>query len=82
VVFDEESRKLSGVSPGVVARFMGGQRGLTLDTVDRLARGLGLRLVEVATRRRPVRPTSPPGPGEQDGPVAIPDPGSEGAEHG
>jgi transcriptional regulator with XRE-family HTH domain len=47
--------QLSGVSPGVVARFLGGQRGLTLDTVDRIAHGLGLRLVEVATRRRPVR---------------------------
>lgn len=53
--------KLCDVSPGVVARFMSGQRGLTLETLDRLGRGLGLRLVEVATRRRPVRPGPPPG---------------------
>jgi hypothetical protein len=38
----------AGVAPSVLTRFMNGERGLTLDTFDRLA-ALGLRLAE--TRR-------------------------------
>jgi plasmid maintenance system antidote protein VapI len=38
--------KVAGVDPGVVQRFVKGERGLTLDTVDRLAAALNLELSE------------------------------------
>jgi transcriptional regulator with XRE-family HTH domain len=42
--------KLAGVDPGIVARFVSGQRDITLATADRLALPLGVRLHEVAAR--------------------------------
>jgi hypothetical protein len=38
----------AGIDPGVIQRFLNQERGLTLDTVDRLALALNLRLLEVA----------------------------------
>src|SRR4051812_38227676 len=58
----------AGVDPGVISRFMTGHRDIRLETADRLATALGLRLVEVANRSRaggsgrrsrPGRPTVP-----------------------
>lgn len=37
--------QLSGVNTAPIARFLSGERDLRLETVDRLARALGLRLV-------------------------------------
>jgi len=45
-----ELARLSGVNRSVVSRFLAGA-DLTLGSVDQLAAALGLRLVEVATRR-------------------------------
>ena len=39
--------KLSDIDPGMVARFVSGERDLRLASVDRIAAALGLRLVEV-----------------------------------
>lgn len=39
--------KLANIDPGMVARFVSGERDLRLGTVDRIATALGLRLVEV-----------------------------------
>ncbi len=48
----------AAVDPGVIQRFLNRERGLTLDTVDKLALALGLRLVETGrTRGRPSKPT-------------------------
>lgn len=44
--------RLADVDPGVVSRFLSGQRDIRLETADRLAVALGLRLVEVARRGR------------------------------
>lgn len=44
--------KLAGVDPGVVQRFLTGERDIRMETADRLALGLGLRLVEVARKGR------------------------------
>jgi hypothetical protein len=52
--------QLCDIDAGIISRFLSGDRGLTLATVDRLARGLGLRLVEVAARRRPIRANARP----------------------
>ena len=41
----------AGVSPRVVQRWMAGERDIRLETADRLAQVLGVRLVEVAPRR-------------------------------
>lgn len=43
----------SGVDPGILSRFLRGERGMQIDTLDRVAGALGLRLVEVAKRGRP-----------------------------
>ena len=56
--------KLAGVDPGVVQRFLTGRRDIRLETADRLAAALGLRLVEVGRRPRfgpgpPRRPNRP-----------------------
>lgn len=55
--------RAAGVDPGVVQRFLTGERDIRLETADRLAAALGLRLVEVgrATRGRPrtARPAEP-----------------------
>jgi Helix-turn-helix len=50
------------VDPGVVSRFLRGERDLYLETAGRLAAALGLRLVEVAKRgrARPSRPAEAP----------------------
>lgn len=49
----------AGVAPSVLTRFMNGERGLTTDTLDRLAEALGLKLVE--TRRGRSAATTRPG---------------------
>lgn len=36
----------AGIAEPLLSRFLSGQRGLTLDTVDRLADALGLELVK------------------------------------
>ena len=45
--------RLADVAPSVMTRFVNGERGLTLDTFDKIAEALGLRLVEIARRGRP-----------------------------
>jgi len=54
--------KLAGVDPGVVQRFLTAERDIRLETADRLALALGVRLVEVgrAVRPRATRPASGP----------------------
>jgi hypothetical protein len=44
--------KLAEVDPGVVSRFLTGERDIRMETADRLAVALGLRLVEVGTRSK------------------------------
>jgi len=46
----------AGIPRGSLARFMSGERGITTETLDRLARSLGLRLVEVEKRKGNRRP--------------------------
>ncbi len=48
--------KASGISQPIVHRFMNGERGLTLDTADKLCRFLGLRLT--ATKDEPDEPST------------------------
>ncbi len=38
----------SGVDPTVIGRFLAGERDIRLETADKLAASLGLRLVELA----------------------------------
>jgi len=52
----------AGVDPGVVSRFLTGERDIRLETADRLAAALGLRLVEVGTKGRAGRRGRPAGP--------------------
>jgi transcriptional regulator with XRE-family HTH domain len=42
--------KAAGVNPGTVSRFLSGKRSITLDTLDKIALALDLRLVEVGRR--------------------------------
>jgi len=42
--------KLAGVDPGVVQRFLTGERDIRMGTADRLGLALGVRLVEVARK--------------------------------
>src|SRR3954451_8153391 len=50
----------AGVAPSVVSRFLARDRGLTLQTFDAIAGGLGLKLVETARGRgRLARPAAP-----------------------
>lgn len=42
--------KLAEVDPGVVSRFLTGERDIRMETADRLAVALGLRLVELGGR--------------------------------
>ncbi len=62
--------KEAGVDPGVIQRFLNRERDVRLETVDRLAAALGLRLVEVA-RRGKGRPRKAgalePAPADADG---------------
>lgn len=71
--------QLAKVDPGVVSRFLNGQRDIRLETADRLALALGVRLTELArpapARKvaRPCRPSRPAlvipeGPAEPAGP--------------
>lgn len=48
-----------GTAPSVLSRFLSGQRGLSLETFDRLAQALDLRLVAAPRPPRP-RPRTPP----------------------
>jgi transcriptional regulator with XRE-family HTH domain len=77
--------KAADVAPSMITRFLNGQRGLTLDTFDRVAAALGLRLVEgprrggrsqaeAPGRPRPAASRSAAGP---DGPA--PDDDARGA---
>ncbi len=56
--------KLAEVDPGVVSRWMNGQRDIRMETADRLALALGLRIVETpgsrSMRSRPASPGRPP----------------------
>jgi plasmid maintenance system antidote protein VapI len=45
--------RLADVAPSVLTRFVNGERGLTLDTFDRIALALGLRLAEGSRRGKP-----------------------------
>jgi len=49
--------KLADIDPGMVARFVSGERDLRFGTVDRIAHALGLRLVEVGRGAKRNRPT-------------------------
>jgi hypothetical protein len=44
--------RLAGVDPGVVQRFLTGERDIRLGTADRIGAALGLRLVEVGGKAR------------------------------
>src|SRR4051794_15537512 len=66
--------QLAGVDPGVLSRFMRGRRDIRLDTADRLAAALGIRLVEVARKPRAVRPDRAD-VGASDGPAGRGIPG-------
>jgi hypothetical protein len=50
----------AGIPRGGLARFMSGERALTTETLDRLAKSLGLRLVEVERRKGNRRPRVAP----------------------
>jgi transcriptional regulator with XRE-family HTH domain len=51
----------AGVDPGVVQRFLSGERDIRLETADRIGAALGLRLVELGrkVRGRPARGEDP-----------------------
>lgn len=53
--------QMADVDPGMVQRFLTGRRDIRLETADRLAEALGLRLVELARsgRGRSARPATP-----------------------
>ncbi len=63
--------RLAGVDPGVVSRFLTGERDIRLGTADRLASAMGLRLVELARKGR-ARPSKPAAG------VSAPDPDQAG----
>ena len=48
----KELGEKTGVDPSVLSRFVNGKRGLTLETIDRLAPTLGIR-VSVAREETP-----------------------------
>ena len=51
-----ELSRASGVDRGMILRFLAGKRDIKLDTVDRLADVLGLRLIEGApVKAKPAR---------------------------
>ena len=52
---------LAGVDPGVVSRFMADQRDIRLETADRIAGALGLRLADDGRRKAPGRRRPDPG---------------------
>src|SRR4051794_13761546 len=49
--------RAADLDPGVVQRFVTGRRDVRLETADRLAAALGLKLVESAKGRGKTRPT-------------------------
>lgn len=79
---DHDLAVAAKIAPSIVSRFMRGERGLTLDSLDALCEVLGLRLVGAGARRtaRARTETSrgrrandgPPAPREDaDGPDAL-----------
>ena len=64
----------AGVDPGIISRFLRHERGLTLETLNRLAEALGLRLVEIP--RAADQPRKPAGApvrtAQRPGPMAAP----------
>jgi len=56
--------RAAGVDPGVVSRFLNGKRGMTLDTLDKIAAALKLRLVEPARAPGRARKDKPAGKGD------------------
>lgn len=80
--------KAAGVDAGILSRFLSGQRGITSDTIDRLASALGLHL-GTATRSKGRPRREAPGidatnpeldvPDDQaEDPGSITDPGEAG----
>ena len=67
--------RAAGVDPGIVSRFLRHERGLTLETLDRLAESLGLRLVEIP--RAAGRPRKPAAAPARTGPRLEPTPEPE-----
>ena len=59
-----ELGKLADVDPSVIGRFLRDERTPRLDTVDRIAAALGVRLVEVGQRRGRGRKSATPPPSE------------------
>jgi transcriptional regulator with XRE-family HTH domain len=66
--------RMAEVDPGVVQRFLTGERDIRLETADRIGAALGLRLVELGrkVRGRPAREVEP-----EQGPEASPAGGIE-----
>ena len=48
----------SGVDPTVIGRFLADQRDIRLETADKIAAALGLRLVEIAKPKGRGRPSN------------------------
>jgi transcriptional regulator with XRE-family HTH domain len=48
--------QMAEVDPGVISRFLNGRRDIRMETADRLALALGLRLTELARPTGRVRP--------------------------
>ena len=62
--------KAAGIDPGVLSRFLSGTRDIRMETADRIAAALGLRLVEVGKgpgRARTPRPAQGQGQGQGQG---------------
>jgi len=47
--------RAAGVDTAVIARFLGGERDIRMETADKIAAALGLRLVEVAGAKAKAR---------------------------
>ena len=56
-----ELGRQAGVDPGVIQRFLNEERDIRVETLDRLAEVMGLRLIEGAKgkARAPRRPAAP-----------------------
>lgn len=78
----------AGISPAVISRFLAGQRGITSDTLDRLAEAMGLHLAAVTRGRGRPRKAAAVGaaiePGDAPGePLDVPEAGdAEGGPDG
>ncbi len=53
--------RAAGVSPGIIHRFLSGERGLALDTIDRICDVLALELTPSTTRKPQPLVNYPPG---------------------